>query len=767
MKAMTFILTIGNINLSNKNVKSFEMDRNFSDVSNKFSLTLIDSPDVLKGTANIDITDLEILINEGHRSVSFSYTDSGSPTQYQTFRGTIWDYDASFVGDIKQLTVTGYASKSSSGSAVGDYFYNIDWNNYYNRRRDVTQPWNGLNQYAYKAQLTYAWEYANAINKDENVTYFLDSATSSAYFKNAYNSNSMFVKLQGPGGSINLPIPDTFTTMIPHRYTEFDDDGEPVESSDVGDVVDKDKKFWGALEEKSLKEYVKNHSSSGSSGGGHSGGGGRHDNTNDIKDFILSHIDSDALGSVAEDIILYVDKNGMHGVRGFSVDGGQTGYIQMNPNKSYFGAGQLLTTSTGVDPSHIVRQLAALEGWDVGNIVQTEYVPCSDAFKMQHQTAKQFITDVLIPLSITPVGEYQVKEDFYTYEEQEVTVDYVNEGYCTKEKRYVKVPHKKGSWYTAEQGQSGFVLYWRDGKVYYEPLSNSIYREHSSVTANIPLGYNVPNSPVISFKVNTKGTAFFTSPVSVKALDIVTGENKTVIVTSDKSSTESYNKVKGHNEALDNFFGYTYEKIRDKFGDASKATHGWVGLANETSSNGVFTSSLIQSGLVNRYANSALNSDTESLALAQNVKSRISKYMIQASMNLWGDSTISPGCKISVTNMIKSSNSNEAEVHPTSGVYLVYKQRDTFDGQNYTQQLSMYRVDDKPVNTYNVEFDSQRAVNNVVQYKTGSSLYVCPTPVKEYTSSDKKFSAETKNNDPYRNPMGLWEDAQKKFSENN
>ena len=757
MKAMTFILTIGGINLSHKNVKSFEMDRNFSDVTNKFSLTLIDSPEVLQGASNIDITDLEILINEGHRSVSFSYTDSGNPSAYQTFTGTIWDYDASFVGDIKQLTVTGYASRAASGSANGDYFYNIDWNNYYNRRRDVTQLWNGLSQYAYKAQLTYAWEYANATNNDKDAAFFLDSATSNKYFKQAYNDNSLYVRLQGPGGSINLPIPDTFTTMVPHRYTKYDKDGKPDEDSDVGDVIDPDHKFWGPMKEVSLKEYVETHST------------GKVEGDNDITKFILSHVDSEALGTVAkEDIILYVDKNGRKGVRGFSVDGGQTGYIQMNVDKSYYGAGQLLTSATGVDPSHIVRELATLEGWPIGNIVQTEYVPCSDAFKMQHQTAKQFITDVLIPLSITPVGKYRVSEDFYTYEEEQVPVS-VKAGITQFETKAVPKLHKKGDWFTTEQGQSGFVLYWRDGKVYYEPLAQSIYREHNSITKNIPLGYNIPNSPVISFKVSTKGTAFFTAPVSITALDVVTGEKKSTVVTTDKSSTESYNRVKGHNEALDTFFGYNYEYIKKTFGDSKIATNGWVGIADlsrQTGTTGLkdtFNSSLIQKGLVNRYANSAINSNTESLALAQDVKAKISKYMIQASMNLWGDSEISPGCKINITNMIKSSKRSQAEVHPTSGTYLVYKQKDTFDGSNYTQQLSMYRIDDKPINTYNVDYSTQSAVGDLVKL-TESTICYTPVQKKEYTPPNNglTFSADSKGHEPWRDPMSFWNDAQQR-----
>ena len=107
MKAISIITTIGNKNLSNKAIDSFEMDRNFSDVSNKFTMTIVDSPEVA-------LVDLELYMNAGYRSIKVSYTDTGNVSTYSQFSGTIWDYTCTFVGDIKKLQVTGYLEVSTT-----------------------------------------------------------------------------------------------------------------------------------------------------------------------------------------------------------------------------------------------------------------------------------------------------------------------------------------------------------------------------------------------------------------------------------------------------------------------------------------------------------------------------------------------------------------------------------------------------------------------------------------------------------------------------
>ena len=138
--------------------------------------------------------------------------------------------------------------------------------------------------------------------------------------------------------------------------------------------------------------------------------------------------------------------------------------LYQNPKKKYFGAGQLLYSQTGVDISYIVRQLCILEGWTPGNIVQTELVPCDDKFKMQNQTALQFIQDVLVPSAVTPVGEYTLTN---------------------------------GETKVINQSYGGFHLYWTaEGKVNFEPISDTI-RTSTGSTKGIKFGYNVPNSPVI------------------------------------------------------------------------------------------------------------------------------------------------------------------------------------------------------------------------------------------------------------------------------
>ena len=86
------LLRIGNIDISNKCVLSVELDRNFSDVGNKFNITLVDSPD------NNILYDLELYMASGYRSILLKYGDI-SKDKLLAFNGTIWDYTNTFVGN--------------------------------------------------------------------------------------------------------------------------------------------------------------------------------------------------------------------------------------------------------------------------------------------------------------------------------------------------------------------------------------------------------------------------------------------------------------------------------------------------------------------------------------------------------------------------------------------------------------------------------------------------------------------------------------------
>ena len=132
-RQILILLQIGPVNVSHKCVKSVSVDRKFSDVGDKFSIDIIDTPD-----ANTSY-DLELYMAAGYRQITLKYGDLTGETEENgiysdnlvSFKGTIWDYTNSFVGNMKVLTVTGIMNRySHSRVGAAEYTYNIDWNNY-------------------------------------------------------------------------------------------------------------------------------------------------------------------------------------------------------------------------------------------------------------------------------------------------------------------------------------------------------------------------------------------------------------------------------------------------------------------------------------------------------------------------------------------------------------------------------------------------------------------------------------------------------------
>lgn len=656
-KAINLLVSIGSLNISNKAVKDFEIERNFSDVSNKFTLTILDTP-------QLGLYDLELYMIAGNRSISVSYNDIADKESFVSFKGQIWDYTSSFVGNIKELTVTGYMSRAATYDTSGQALYNIDFNSYYNMRVDTKLEWNVISLYRLHQAYYQEWlsrnEAAYGSDISDYITYTSDVVHSE--FREMYNNNSLTVRIYGPGGYIDLPIPDSFTQAEEKVVDE--------ETGDIiyeGDTKDPNNKFWGQLTDRVCN------------------------NKNVTK---LWYED-----------VAFSDAN----LRGFTLGNENATYLQMNPEKQYFGAGSFIYNNLGVDPSYIVKQLCKLEGWKYTDtsIVQTELVPCSDAFKMQNQSALQFINDVLIPVSITPLGDYTLKVD--------------------------KDGDGKKDTYTMDQAVGGFVAWFDSNNVFhYEPLSN-LYKYDKR---NILLGYNVKNSPVISFQVDTKGTCFYTTNNQViNAISLVTGKEIEEVATSTSQQILEYNKVKGHNEALDEFFGFTYEQIQELYASGSLDTSYtfWAGFGadakvlvdgvptniddlyttdfnvasddvkvkfddispistitvDSVSTTATVISSLVQSRLVTSVPSSGVTNEKTMAAQLADARSQVEKFMITASMSLWGDPRITPASMIKVTNLIKSSY---AELHPTSGDYLVLKQTDTISSDTFTQKLSLIRA---------------------------------------------------------------------------
>lgn len=678
MKSINLVVSIGNKSLTNKVVTDFSMERNFSDNVNKFSMTIQDDP-------KVNLVDLELYMNAGYRNIQVAYTDTSEFAETSKFDGTIWDYTSTFVGDKKALQITGYLSRAVKRDYSGNALYNIDWNSYYNLRADPKLMWNAFWQQSMASLLLQEWEEQSFGDNDlTQNSYVLDEE-----FVSYYNYNSVMVDIQGPVGKIQIPVPDVFTMMT--KTTTDEDTGEEI----PGDDKDPKNVFWGPLVNIGSADRIASMTLI--------------DGTKiNIKNYIVTGEAKEIWVTKEKNQDSYVD------IRAFSLDG-QTTWIQLPPTNPYYGGGQLIYNTTGVNIKYIVEQLAKLEGWEIGYIAPTELVPCSDKFKMQNVSALQFISDVLVPMSVTPVGIYT---------------------------------DINGNKTTVTTGSTGFVPYFKDGKFYYEPLNSDTTRDKTDIV----FGYNIPNSPVISFQVNMKGTAFYTNALMTNTLSMVTGKQYSDMLVADDNLINEYNKVKGHNESLDAYFGYTYEQTEEMFKDrledytSSKnvflqdaisqsaqnvvsqitpsdiqntisSIPNWIsGLLNinnisdvisslgditkflanniSTSNEVSYSSDVIQKGLVNNYTSSGSYSETEIKNATKVAYNKIKDFKITAEMTIWGNIHISPNTIINVINMVKSSDPYKPTIHPSSGQFLVLKQEDEISKDTFIQKLSLIRYDD-------------------------------------------------------------------------
>lgn len=672
-KAINLVASINGKDLSYKSIESFEMERNFADVSNKFTMVIIDSP-------HTSMTDLELYMAGGYRQLSVSYNDSPNKEDFVSFKGQIYDYTSAFVGNIKKLTISGYLTRATNYDTSGRATYNIDWNSYYNMRKDVGDFWNvtKMVHFSRDKRGVYIYRMEQSYDKDYEDYKLYNSDVVYKEFVDMYNTNSIMVKIKGPVGSIEIPYPDSFCTM--NITTKTDKDGNVIEYG--GDFVDKNNKLWGALEPH------------------------RRDRTNSstdtdskpewvsVKNMTKISV-KEAINDSTNVDIFWIQK-GTSNIRAFKLKEDDTHYIQMNPEKEYYGAGAFLNNNLGVDPSYIVKMLCKLEGWPYteSTIVQTDLVPNSDAFRMNNKSAIEFINDVLIPVSVTPVGNYY---------------------------------NKNGEITPVKTGETGFTFYFdSSGYAHFEPLGELWKRDKRHIT----FGYNLPNSPVISFQVDTKGTCFYTTNAQkISTLSITTGQQYEEVTTSSEQSVLEYNKVSGHNESLDKYFGYTYSEIKKMYDNASSSTNGMylgfgsnatigvtsvdenpnTGVGTQTTnyisgniakglltgdavSIGAIDSSAVQKNLVTIIPSSgSISASQVSTALAD-ARGKIEKFMLTATMSIWGNTEISPASIISVTNMVKSANDVTVDRHPTSGDYLILKQKDIISKDAFTQQLSLLRA---------------------------------------------------------------------------
>ena len=826
-RQILILLTIGNLNVSQKCIESVSVDRNFSDVGNKFSITLIDSP-----ATNI-LYDLELYMASGDRDIILKYGDI-SKNQLIAFKGTIWDYTNTFVGNIKKLTVTGITSKyTDNTTGVSNWTYNIDWNSYFNKRNDEKKNYGAIDALLARNEL--AEKYAQAkseatlLGEEALATLFASSDILDNKFKTAITDNAATLTLKGPSGNtIELPIPDSFISLesseVPDDVGDTEYDKTTYAKFDKI-INDTDKNFWGKLTTptqttktqhtvdyptlfgvdmtiyipednykklnrhadgtiivdnkflRGLKGFTYKTMPSGMRAHGLSkefyepglanlklfsgifqfgrqwykdvplygefnkdvnGGHRKEKMTDDITAVIVENQYKDIvavyyqwkdptggtqtfgpyvsvpeaytgtfldtwrqglidlgystygaiipetdteLGNDTSGSYYWKDKNDK--IRAFMFTDNATEtrkfFVQANPEatNSVYGTAGIVNSGVGVDISDIVRKLAVLEGWKIRretDIVQTELVPNSDCFVMKNQAALEFIINNLVPRAVTPVGEYTD---------------------TSGNKVQVSTP------------QAGFYPFFDDeGYFHFQPLTKESVKK-----LDIPnLGYNIPNSPVISFQINTKGTAFYTyNNVEASPLSIVTnGQASQEIPVQSEAAIEKYATAR-HNDTFDAWLGLTYKDVESVVPEGSKGKT-YFENAKAIAQNALVTSpySLIH-GSKTELIMSGSNDPKEVQSKLLTAREKIAKFTIKATMSLWGDYRIAPACNIEVINMLKGGvgNNSTPQKHPSSGDYLILSMQDKIDSGGFIQNLNLLRYGEdtqKTFNTYNIDY---------------------------------------------------------------
>ena len=366
-------------------------------------------------------------------------------------------------------------------------------------------------------------------------------------------------------------------------------------------------------------------------------------------------------------------KDASDNIRGFNYNG--VLYIEAKPGTPSYTQASFLNSGAGVDISYIVKQLARLEGWllDERYITQTATMSNSDTYIMNGITAVDFIYNNLMPNSITPVGRYQLN------------------------KEHVSSDGTKYSTITLTSAASGFILYFDDNKyVHYRPVDSA-----KISTTDIRLGYNIPDSPVISFSVNTKGTAFYNqSNTKISTLTVTTGQEISELNGVQNATGVNVVESSTHNSFLDDWYGGSYAGMESY-------------ISNGNSESNYYTK-CISENLVNNILVSSKEDRASVTADMQKAVDKIKNFTILGTMQMWGNTKIKPAHYINILNMIKGgiNNSDSVQTHPSSGMYLIQSQTDKISDSGFIQELNLIRKTkdlDKLLIQDDIDWDKQAA----------------------------------------------------------
>lgn len=339
--------------------------------------------------------------------------------------------------------------------------------------------------------------------------------------------------------------------------------------------------------------------------------------------------------------------------------------------------------------SDIVAQLCRLEGWNNPYIVATTATSYkADYLNMNGMSALEYISQKLCPNAMEAGGT----------------------------------------------GRVGFECHFdKSGRFHFEPVDIKRYN------VTLRLGYNINNSPVISFTVRSRGQLLMLGiDESVEEISSITGE--TISVNTKRSGTlmsetearlnqaaieskayspitNSDGKVVGisasgtpqfFNLSLFNYYGYESNL------NAYKQFLSKISTEGSINQNMPYGTSLIRRS----YNSSGSSSTSAALAAYQDLE-HLGNTCIKAELTMIGDNIITPGTYIHLENYTRRGK------HYTSGDYYVQNITDSVTAANgFTQTLSLWRYSDSVYSMKNSP--SNTTINSgVVQskFEEGYNIY--------------------------------------------
>lgn len=309
----------------------------------------------------------------------------------------------------------------------------------------------------------------------------------------------------------------------------------------------------------------------------------------------------------------------------------------------------------GVYISEIVEKLCKIEGWtcDVTPTTWTSFESIQSELVMNGRNALDYIVNVLAPIATSE-----------------------NEGY------------------------TGYIVKLEGNHLTFKPAIPDRLG-----TLEIRMGYNISDSPVLSFSCKTRGR-FIMYGIAEEVSTVTTYSNESSVIQtytksesfiesqySSRSSTQgsnwfskglfSYYGFMNNLEGYNSFFT-TFYSDKFKYGDHSVDNyHSFSYSINDYQGN-IVDASINTSTLIRSTPYSSLAEDG---AVVLNDLTKFERASIKAELTIIGDNRIIPNSYIEVINMTKRGR------HYTSGIYWINKITDNFSKGEWTQKIECNRYD--------------------------------------------------------------------------